>query len=389
MSTRNGSPLNSSLVASGTGTGTGTAEMKQGGFGLQMRTKKKVRAVRPAGGRRRYDVLPGRCVPGYPVYKQTACQNSDGWVGFVQYGSSSLKKHLRALRDGSEPEVHERVDLRAWTALGVGGPADLLIRCRSADGLQRVIDLLATHGQPWQVLGAGSRLVPPGRGLRVPVLNLSGNLALWELDLDGAVAGGGANLAQVCRAAARTGLSGMDAMFQTGSSVGGAVHAAVHDLFPLPRLVDWVDVCRPGRLVERVRPGIGNDGVGFDLDRRVVLSARFQLAGRGASKRGLRPDAARPSRLQRIPRSTAPCFVGPVGSITDDLLREAECPGMTVGGVRMSRRFPNRICASRSARPSDVAQLTREVQGRVEDRMGVILQPALCFVDENGTAVEP
>jgi UDP-N-acetylenolpyruvoylglucosamine reductase len=55
----------------------------------------------------------------------------------------------------------------------------------------------------------------------------------------------------------------------------------------------------------------------------------------------------------------------------------------------MSRRFPNRICASRSARPSDVAQLTREVQGRVEDRMGVILQPALCFVDEYGMAVEP
>jgi UDP-N-acetylmuramate dehydrogenase len=328
-------------------------------------------------------------VPGYPVIKQTACQNSDGWIGFVQYGSSSLKTHLRALRDGSEPEVHERVDLRAWTALGVGGPADLLIRCRSADGLQRVIDLLTTHGQPWLVLGAGSRLVPPGGGLRVPVINLSGNLALWELDLDGAVAGGGANLAQVCRAAARTGLSGMEAMFGTGSSVGGAVHAAIHDLFPLPGLVDWVDVCRPGRPVERIQPGLGNGGLEFDLERRVVLGARFQLAGHGASNQEPRPNAARPSRLQRIPRSTAPCFVGPVGSNTDDLLREAECPGMVVGGVRMSRRFPNRICASRSARPSDVAQLTRGVQGRVEDRMGVVLQPALCFVDENGTAVEP
>lgn len=146
-------------------------------------------------------------MPGYPVYKQTACQISDGWIGFVQYGSSSLKKHLRALREGGEPEVHERVDLRAWTALGVGGPADLVIRCRSADGLQRVIDLLATHGQPWLVLGAGSRLVPPSRGLRVPVLNLSGNLALWELDLDGAVAGGwcqpGTGVSRCCTDRAR------------------------------------------------------------------------------------------------------------------------------------------------------------------------------------------
>ena len=328
-------------------------------------------------------------MPGYPVYKQTACQISDGWVGFVQYGSSSLKKHLRALREGGEPEVHERVDLRAWTALGVGGPADLVIRCRSADGLQRVIDLLATHGQPWLVLGAGSRLVPPSRGLRVPVLNLSGNLALWELDLDGAVAGGGANLAQVCRAAARTGLGGIDAMFATASSVGGAVHAAVHDLFPLFGLLDWVDVGRPGRPAERVRPSIGNGGLEFDLDGRVILGARFQLAGHGASNQKLRLDAGRPPRLQSIPRSTAPCFIGPIGCNTEDLLSEAECPGMVVGGVRLSRRFPNRLCASRTARPSDVAQLTREVQARVADRMSVVLQSTLCFVDEDGMEVEP
>jgi UDP-N-acetylmuramate dehydrogenase len=307
----------------------------------------------------------------------------------VQYGPSSLKKHLRALREGGEPEVHERVDLRAWTALGVGGPADLVIRCRSADGLQRVIDLLATHGQPWLVLGAGSRLVPPSRGLRVPVLNLSGNLALWELDLDGVVAWGGANLAQVCRAAARTGLGGTEAMFATASSVGGAVHAAVHDLFPLSGLLDWVDVGRPGRTVERVHPRISNGGLGFDLDRRVVLGARFQLAGDGASKQELRIDARRRSRLQRVPRSTAPCFVGPPGCNTENVLREADCPGMVVGGVRMLRRFPNRLCASRSARPSDVAQLTREIQAQVEDRMGVVLRSALCFVDEDGVAVEP
>jgi UDP-N-acetylenolpyruvoylglucosamine reductase len=283
-------------------------------------------------------------------------------MGFVQYGSSSLKKHLRALREGGEPEIHERVDLRAWTALGVGGPADVVIRCRSADGLQRVIDLLATHGQPWIVLGAGSRLVPPDRGLRVPVLNLSGNLALWELDLDGAVAGAGANLAQVCRAAARTGLGGMEATIAT---------------------------TRP---VERVRPGIGprgNGGLEFDLDRQVVLRARLQLAGHGATNQDVRPDGEKSPRIQRMPRSTAPCFVAPTGNRVDDLLREAECPGMVVGGVRLSRRFPNRMCASRSARPSDVAQLTCDVQGRVMERTGVVLRQTLCFVDEDGAAVDP
>ena len=117
--------------------------------------------------------------------------------------------------------------------------------CRSADGLQRALDVLATHGHGWLVLGAGSRLVPSDRGLRVPVLNLSGNLGLWELDLDGAVAGGGANVAQVCRAAARTGMSGIDHLMGTGSSVGGAVQASSHGHLQLAGVLDWVDVGRP------------------------------------------------------------------------------------------------------------------------------------------------
>ena len=139
----------------------------------------------------------------------------------MQDAFRSLKKHLRDIREGGEPELHERVDLRAWTGLGVGGQADLLIRCRTADGVHTALDLFAAHGLPWLCLGAGSRLVPADRGLRIPVLNLSGNLGLWELDLDGVVAGGGANLAQVCRAAARTGLSGMENLTVTADSVGG------------------------------------------------------------------------------------------------------------------------------------------------------------------------
>ena len=310
---------------------------------------------------------------------------------FVLDDPVSLKTHLRNLREGGEPEVHERVDLRAWTALGVGGLADLLIRCRSADGLQRAIDLLAAHGRPWLVLGAGSRLVPPDSGLKVPVLNLSGNLSLWELDLDGAVAGGGASLAQVCRAAARTGLPGMETLMTTSSSVGGAIHAAYRGQLQFRGMLDWVELARPGAPVERVpvRSG-GRDKPdrGLKLERRVIVRARLQLAGDETAAIPQRLNGVGRARLHRLPRSTSPFFIGPEGSRAETILAEAGCIGMAVGGARVSRKYPNRICSSRTVRTGDVIQLTREVQQLAIERTGVVLKPTLCFVDEEGGEVE-
>jgi UDP-N-acetylmuramate dehydrogenase len=308
----------------------------------------------------------------------------------VLESSPNLKKDLRSVREDGEPEIHERVDLRAWTAVGVGGLADLLIRCRSADGLLRALDVLATHGQKWLVLGAGSRLVPPDRGLRIPVLNLSGNLGLWELDLDGAVAGAGANLAQLSRAAARTGMMGADEFTTSGSSVGGAVHAAVQGDVRIAPFLDWLEFARPGRDIERVqlpdrrgqrsRPSI-------DLERRVVVRARLQLVPDSSTSTSAAKAVRRPKRIQRQPRSAEPLFFDPSPGRAEALLADSDCTKIKVGGARLSSQFPNRLCTSKTARAADVLELTRVVRDQVMERRNVNLEPAICFVDEDGVTV--
>lgn len=306
-------------------------------------------------------------------------------------GSPNLKKDLRSIRENGEPEIHERVDLRAWTALGVGGLADLLIRCRSADGLQRALDVLATHGQTWLVLGSGSRLVPPDRGLRVPVLNLSGGLGLWELDLDGAVAGGGANLAQLCRAAERTGLSGTENLVDTGSSVGGAVHAATRGNLSLAPVLDWVELARPGRPIKRIqlsdRRGT-RAGIDLDLDRRVVVRARFQLVSDRTPAAMAHKSLLQRQRKQRSPRSADPLFIDPVGGKAEAFLTTADCVELKVGGARLSSRRPNRIHTSKTARAADVLELARMIRDRVLERENIDLEPAIRFVDEDGRRIE-
>jgi len=309
----------------------------------------------------------------------------------VLNGSPNLKKDLRSIRENGEPEIHERVDLRAWTALGIGGLADLLIRCRSADGLQRALDVLATHGQRWLVLGAGSRLVPPDRGLRVPVLNLSGGLGLWELDLDGAVAGGGANLAQLCRAAERTGLSGTENLLDTGSSVGGAVHAATKGDMNLAPVLDWVELARPGRPIERVqlpdRRGRRAE-INLDLGRSLVVRARLQLVSDQTSSASIQSVLRRRQREQRPPRSANPLFLNPADGKAEAYLTNANCVELKVGGARLSSQRPNRIYTAKTARSSDVLELTRRIRDRVLEREQIDLEPAVRFVDEDGEGID-
>lgn len=306
-------------------------------------------------------------------------------------GSSSLKKDLRSVRENGEPEIHERVDLRAWTALGVGGLADLLIRCRSADGLRRAIDLLAAHGERWLVLGAGTRLVPSDRGIRIPILNLAGNLALWELGVDGAVAGGGAILAQVCRAAARSGLSGMEPLMVSAGSVGGAICAARQGQVPLRGSLEWVDVARPGAGLERVHLGDGSKEerqLNLDLKRRVLVQARFKISPRGTSVVQTRIEDGDHRQFQRQPRSAYPFFVGPPGVRAEAVLVETGCLGMMIGGARLSERTPNRINTSRVARAADVLELARTVKEKAMQRSGVELTPGMFFVDDDGRTID-
>jgi UDP-N-acetylmuramate dehydrogenase len=310
----------------------------------------------------------------------------------VQNGLSILKKDLRSIQENGEPEIHERVDLRAWTTLGVGGLADLLIRCRSADGLQRALDVLATHGERWFVLGAGSRLVPSDRGLRLPVLNLSGNLGLWELDLDGAVAGGGANLAQVCRAAARTGMNGTDNLMMSGSSVGGAVHALVHGQQPLVGIIDWIDLARPGHPNERVYLADrrrDSEKPFVNLERRVLVRARMQLAGDPIPREGARHLVRGRHGRQRQPRTAEPLFLDPPNGSVEAYVAAAGCSDLRVRGARLSRTRGNRICTSKTARAEDVLDLTRLVKDRVAQHTGVVLETALCFVDDDGRVILP
>jgi UDP-N-acetylmuramate dehydrogenase len=305
----------------------------------------------------------------------------------------NLRKRLRSMQSEGGIQFHERVDLREWTTLRVGGPADLMIRCRFAAAVQDVVDLLASHGIRWIVLGAGSRLVVPDAGVRVPVLILIGDLARWEVDLDGLIAGAGAKLTQVGGSVARAGLSGMERLFGAPGSVGGAVCSALAGAGgDITSLLEWIDIVSPGKSGARV--GLGTfERDAFDTIERerrsVVVRARFGLRGDQLSAIHARIAAVEQDTGGWRTRCAAPVFAAPAGENVDELIRESGCRGLQVGAAQVSTQLANAITTGRVATTEDVMGLCRRVVSRVEDSCGVTLQTRLCFIDEHGLGVEP
>lgn len=298
----------------------------------------------------------------------------------------AARVRLRKLSGKGALQIYERVDLRAWSSLGVGGPADLLIRCDNESAAQDALDILATFGLSWYVLGAGSSLVFADEGIRVPVISLGGELATWELDLDGVVVGARANVIQVRNALIRSGLEPPPGLGVLPGSLAGWLNRWIgtHDT---DRLVGWMRLLRPGVAPTMVpfEDLAQHEGLG-GVRSPVAVRARLELAALTSVQNGsvgLRRESPSLSRGGGG-ASQRPVFEPVAGVKIENMLGESGCADLVVGTARPARHSLNSVMTTANARADDVKLLCREMRDRVQNRFGVELQSAFRFVDEYG-----
>ncbi len=304
---------------------------------------------------------------------------------------NSLENRLREIRKGGLIEIYERVDLKAWTSLGVGGHGDLLIRCSTASAVQQALDLLASHGTRWFTIGAGSRVVAPDRGFRLPLLNLTGELGQWHVQKNSVIAGGGAKLAQVCTAAARAGMTGLEGLGGSPGSVGGVLASiAMRRPDRLGEIVDWIEQVRAGGEVVRHETTDDLDSMRreFSRDRLVISGARFRTSGKDRQWAGGGFGSSRVASKPPRSRTAARVFHDPADGTAVDFLDRAGCAGLRVGGASVADWSSNSLVTSRVCTASDVVRLVLKMRDRVRDRCGVDLEPRLWLVDEHGRRLD-
>jgi UDP-N-acetylenolpyruvoylglucosamine reductase len=283
-------------------------------------------------------------------------------------------------------EIPENVQtdypLARLTTVRAGGPADLFARPTFEAELVELLRWAAGEGVEVAVVGSGSNLLVSDDGYRGLVLKLDGELASVDREGTRVVCGGGARLPSATAKVARWGLTGLEFGINIPGTVGGAVRMNANAYGgELGRVLEWVDICS-ARGPERRGPG----ELGFAYRRsnlrpgEVVARASFRLSDGDVAEikatlarmRGQRRDA-QPSGIKTFGST----FKNPdaEGRTAGQLLEEAGCRGLRVGGARFSAKHANFVENAGEATTADILALMAEGRRRVRDRFGVVLEP--------------
>ncbi len=283
------------------------------------------------------------------------------------------------------PGVEHDVSLARLTTVRTGGAADWFAQPGDTERLLEVLEWAEEEGLAIGVVGSGSNLLVADDGFRGLAIKLVGGLATIERDGERLLCGGGARLPSAAAKAASWGLSGLEFGTNIPGTAGGAVKMNANAYGgQLARVLEWVDVCTPGGGGRRRPEQLGFEYRSSNLGARdVVARASFRLAPGDPEAIRAAMAAMRERRHEAQPsgiKTFGSTFKNPEdkragGRTAGQLLEEAGCRGLQLGGARFSEKHANFVENMGNATTADVLELMAEGRRRVHERFGVALEP--------------
>ena len=288
--------------------------------------------------------------------------------------------HVREALRRELPGLEEAVPLASFTAYGVGGPAEFLVRAGTTGVLVHAVLTARELGQPVTVLGRCTNVLVGDTGVRgLIVLARNGGTTLHGHVLR---AEAGVDLPDLVADVAGQGLAGLTFAANIPGSVGGAVvgNAGAYGESVSDSLLE-VHLLEEGK--EHVVPPDRLDfGYRTSLLKSrpdiVVLSAAFQLrhGHRDELLRRISDDAA--LRRSKHPLEYASCgsyFKNPSREVpAARLIEDAGLKGLRVGRAHVSEKHANFLVAEPGATAADITTLAAEVARRVKETSGYELR---------------
>ena len=277
------------------------------------------------------------------------------------------------------------------TSFRIGGPARRMAFPKRPEQVVLLVDFARQCGARPLVIGNGTNLLCPDRGLDRLVIDLSAGLTeLEEGQESGTIrAACGVSLARLASFACDLGLTGLEFAHGIPGTLGGAlamnagayggemcqVVDRVHVLFPDEgiRLLtgEEMDFRYRGSLLTD-RP----DAVALDAVVRLAPGDKESIRAQMRELMGRR-KASQPLEYP----SVGSTFKRPVGHFAGTLIDQCGLKGLTVGGAQVSEKHAGFVINRGGATCADVLALMEQVRRRVLDATGVTLEPEVRIVE--------
>ncbi|MEA1935066.1 MAG: UDP-N-acetylmuramate dehydrogenase [Thermodesulfobacteriota bacterium] len=315
------------------------------------------------------------------------------------------RRTLDKLADFWEGEVLLGHPMSDFSTLRVGGPADAVVLPKTRHELSSLISGLHMNSVPFWVIGRGSNILVPDKGLPGVVIVLGTNFSKIEIvnsekSCQYVRIEAGCSLARLVGWCVEHELTGLEFTCGIPGSVGGAVATNAgawgKEIKEVVSSVTLMD--EKGELFARERGRIYFLYRHCDLGRSLghpegcagtvlVVDSVFRLE---MGERGKIEDLCR--QVARRRRESQPQGVAGAGSFFknpgDDqaagrLIEEAGLKGVRAGGAQVSMFHANFIVNTGDATGRDIFDLMHLVQEKVWNRSGIMLEPEIRILGTN------
>jgi UDP-N-acetylmuramate dehydrogenase len=282
---------------------------------------------------------------------------------------------------GFQGEIRQEEELRKYTSLKIGGPADIFLIPASGNDLITLLKSLTEEDIPYFILGRGSNLLISDRGVRGIVIQVGPGLTKFNFRDDCLMTEAGVTLSRLAQSAAERGLSGLEfasgipgtiggvVVMNAGSGVGdiSRVVKRVRTFKPGTGIKDWtVDECRFGYRTSR-----------FCQSDEIILEVELKLEPDLSSVIKERMDKIITRRKKSLPLeypSAGSIFKNPPGDYAGRLIEAADLKGRSVGEAQISEKHANIIVNYGAASFRDVEQLISLAREKVKEKFSIDLE---------------
>lgn len=295
---------------------------------------------------------------------------------------------LTALCAESGTAFESNAALSGYCSMKIGGPCDILIKPGSETVLAELLDVCRSENIPYYVLGRGSNVLFSDKGFRGAVILIGQKMGGIAVEGNKIIAGAGAALNAVCKAALENSLSGAENLYGIPASVGGALFmnagafgSEMKDIVRSARCVD-----SSGNIVEipveemnlRYRSSV------FRENGYCIVSVEFGLRGGEKTAIKARMDEVMQRRRDKQPLEFPSCgstFKRPRNGFAAALIEECGLKGYRIGGAQVSEKHSGFVVNRGGATYEDIMRIVEHIKKTVLEQKGVELECEIITVD--------
>ena len=297
-------------------------------------------------------------------------------------------EQLKALLTQNRIPYREQEPLSNHTTFKIGGPCPLYVLPENREQLSVLLNALRKMHQEFLVIGNGSNLLVSDQGTQMVVIRLSGEFAQIQSVENKLIAGGGAQLAALCKKAAELSLTGLESAYGIPGSIGGAVYmnagaygGEMKDVLEYVQVMDLRGNIRELTL-EDLQMGYRTSALQHQTG--VLIQAVFRLSPGNRQEIQTKMEDILGRRKEKQPLeypSAGSTFKRPQGAYAAALIEECGLKGQRVGGAMVSPKHSGFLINYDHATCKDVEELIALVQKTVRIQTGFSLECEVKKID--------